>query len=203
MAAVGGVPLMQGVWSAGLHMPGAASLANTASQVARAWGVSQPVMGLMPSLSWRPMVRPRRRARSTSVKSPSGLRQSRSLSASLASSSGRCSELSRASWASAWVRVSRSTKQGSRCQNERITATCAGPSSPLRCAAAVAGSTGSSGSPFNARRSPRSVASCTRWEASARVIRSRSASTAGSLPPNTAGSTRASSLISPCSTAGS
>ncbi len=39
----------------------------------------------------RPMVRPRRLARSMSVKSPSGLRQSVSLSASLASSSGRCS----------------------------------------------------------------------------------------------------------------
>src|ERR1700733_2929505 len=104
MAACDGVPLTQGVSSAELHIPGAASLANTASRVARASGVRYPLIGDIPSMSWRPMVRPRRRARSWSVKSPSGLRQSVSLSASLANSSGRCSPASRANWASALAR---------------------------------------------------------------------------------------------------
>ncbi len=39
IAACDGVPARQGVSSAGLAMPGAASLANTASTVARASGV--------------------------------------------------------------------------------------------------------------------------------------------------------------------
>ena len=172
---VGGVPLMQGSSSAGLHMPGAASLAKTASMVARASGVSQPLIGVMPSMSWRPMVRPRRLARSMSVKSPSGLRQSVSLSASLASSSGRCSRPA--------GRVALRRGRGSRCRRNRaadakkprITATWPAPSSPLRCAAAVASNTGGNGSPFNARRSPRSAASWMRREASARLIRNRSA----------------------------
>ena len=38
MAACDGVPLIQGWSSAGLHIPGAASLAKTASMVARASG---------------------------------------------------------------------------------------------------------------------------------------------------------------------
>ena len=46
---------MQGVSSAELHMPGAASLAKTASIVARASGVSHPLIALIPSMSWRPM----------------------------------------------------------------------------------------------------------------------------------------------------
>ena len=65
-----------------------------------------------------------------------------SLSASFANSSGRCSPARRASWASALARVSMSTKSGSRCQKLRITATWPAPRSPLRCASAVAGSTG-------------------------------------------------------------
>ena len=48
---------MQGVSSAGLHMPGAASLAKTASMVARASGVSHPLIALIPSMSWRPMLK--------------------------------------------------------------------------------------------------------------------------------------------------
>ena len=52
---------------------GAASLASTASRVARASGVRYPVIGDMPSWPCLPMVMPRRRARSSSVKSPSGL----------------------------------------------------------------------------------------------------------------------------------
>ncbi|CKR73654.1 Uncharacterised protein [Mycobacterium tuberculosis] len=40
MAAASGVVSMTGVWSSGLVAPGAASLASTASKVARAWGVS-------------------------------------------------------------------------------------------------------------------------------------------------------------------
>ena len=114
-----------------------------------------------------PMVRPRRLARSTSVKSPSGLRQSVSLSASLANSSGRCSPASRANCASALAQVSMSTKSGSRWKKLRITATWPAPRSPLRCASAVAGNTGGNGSPLNALRSPKSAASCTRRDASA------------------------------------
>ncbi len=188
MAAWEGVPLRHGWSSAELHMPGAASLAKTASHVARASGVSQPLIGDMPSRSCLPMVRPRRLARSMSVKSPSGLRQSVSLSASLANSSGRYSPARPASWASALARVSRSTKSGSRWKKLRITATWPAPRSPLRCAAAVASSTGGNGSPFKARRSPRSAASWMRREASARLIRNRLANTGASLPPNTAGS---------------
>jgi hypothetical protein len=67
-----GGPSTTGASSSGLAMPGAASLASTASRVARASGVSQPLSRDIPSMSWLPRVRPRRRARSMSVKLPSG-----------------------------------------------------------------------------------------------------------------------------------
>ena len=107
-----------------------------------------------------------------------------SRSASLASSSGRCWPPRRASWVSACSRVSMSTNSGSRCQNPRITATWAGPRCPARWAAAVAGSTGFKGSPVMAVAVPRSSASGMRRQASARVMRSRLASAAGSVPPS-------------------
>ena len=49
------------------------------------------------------------------------------------------------------ARVSMSTKSGSRCQKLRMTATWPVPMVPLRCASAVAGSSGGKGSPFRAR----------------------------------------------------
>ena len=110
-----------------------------------------------------------------------------SLSASLANSSGRYSQARPARCASALARVSMSTKSGSRCKKLRITATWPAPRSPLRCASAVAGNTGGNGSPFNARRSPRSAASWIRREASARLIRNRLANAGASLPPNSVG----------------
>jgi len=71
-------------WSSvvGFAMPGAASLANTASRVARALGSTSHAAATSPSLSWLPRVRPRRRARSASLNFPSGLRQQMSRSAS-------------------------------------------------------------------------------------------------------------------------
>ncbi len=64
MAACEGEPLTHGVSSAELHIPGAASLANTGSNVARASGVKYPLIGDIPSMSCLPMMMPRRRARS-------------------------------------------------------------------------------------------------------------------------------------------
>ncbi len=61
-----GVPSTQGVSLSGLHMPGAASLANTASRVARNSGVIIPRSSDMPSDCWLPNLSPRRRARSSS-----------------------------------------------------------------------------------------------------------------------------------------
>ena len=52
----------------------------------------------------------------------------------------------------------------------------------MRWASAVAGSTGSNGSPFSAVRSPKSAASWMRRDASARVIRNRSANAGGQFP---------------------
>ncbi|COX94060.1 Uncharacterised protein [Mycobacterium tuberculosis] len=75
-ASASGVSSTSGVWSSGLHAPGAASLANTASMVARNSGVSRPLIRDIPSNSCLPIVMPRLRARSWSEKLPSGCSQS-------------------------------------------------------------------------------------------------------------------------------
>ncbi|VAZ99164.1 hypothetical protein LAUMK35_04231 [Mycobacterium pseudokansasii] len=203
-ASSGAGPSTTGLSSCGLHMPGAASLANTASRLARASGVSQPLMRDIPSRPCLPRLRPRRRALSSSVKVPSGLRQSISRCASLANWSGLNRVASRARWASAFSRVSRSTPAGSWRKKSRITRSWAAPMRPSRCAAAVALSCGANGSPVNARRSPSSVASATRRLASARVIRNRVANAEGNLPPSSSSlDCSAIWLISECSMLGS
>ncbi len=153
----------------------------------------------MPSSPCRPMTMPRRRARSSSVKSPSGLRQSIKTAAYLASSSGRYSSAFLAKSASAACRVSRSTPSGSRRKKLRITVTWPSPTRPLRCASAVAVSWGDNVSPVNARRPPRSAASAMRRLASAREMRSRFASAPASRPPNSSSpACSASWLINAC-----
>ena len=155
-------------------------------------------------MSWLPMVMPRRLARSTSVKSPSGLRQSVSLSASLANSSGRCSRPAGPAGLRPWRgsrgrrnRAADARSHGSPRHGRRRARRCV---APRRSRVAR----GAKGSPFSARRSPRSAASWMRRDASARVIRNRLANAGASLPPNSVGSAcSASWLISACSTAGS
>ncbi|CFH21567.1 Uncharacterised protein [Mycobacterium tuberculosis] len=62
-----GAPFTHGAFCSGLHIPGAASLAHTASIVARSSGVTYPLSRDIPSTSCFPNVKPRRRARSSSV----------------------------------------------------------------------------------------------------------------------------------------
>lgn len=70
-------------------MPGAAHLANTASSLARNSGFNQPVSRLIPPSLCGPTVTPRRRARSSSLKLPSGFSTRSRWSANFLSSSGR------------------------------------------------------------------------------------------------------------------
>ena len=58
---------------AGLHAPGAASLASMASMAARSSGVSRPLRRDIPSNSCLPNAMPRLRARSWSLNSPSAV----------------------------------------------------------------------------------------------------------------------------------
>ncbi|CQD08876.1 hypothetical protein BN000_01806 [Mycobacterium europaeum] len=78
------------------------------------------------------------------------------------------------------------------------------PSVPARWAAAVAGRSGANGSPVNPCRGPRSLASLTRREASARLISVASAIAWDSVPPSSSGvAWRARELITGCSMDGS
>ena len=139
-------------------------------------------------MSWLPMVRPRRRARSASVKSPSGLRQSVSVSASLASSSGRCSPASRASWASALCAGLDVDEIGQPVKEAADHRDMAGAEVAVALGFGGGGQHRLPGVRRSAPvRSPRSAASWMRRDASARVIRNRLASAAASLPPNSVG----------------
>jgi len=81
-----------GLWSAGLHIPGAANLANRASIIARSSGEAMSFPALMPSARWAPhQLNPRWRARSSSENLPSGLIVMASFSATFSSWSGRSS----------------------------------------------------------------------------------------------------------------
>jgi hypothetical protein len=115
-------------------------LANTASRAARAAGVNQPRNGDIPPTSCLPSVNPRRRVRPSSLKSPSGFRQSANLSANLPNCSGRYREAKSANCASACPRVSTSTQHGRSRRKPRITLTWPAPIVPSRWATAVAGS---------------------------------------------------------------
>ena len=76
------------------------------------------------------------------------------------------------------MRVPGSTSAGSWDMKSRITVTCSAPISPRACAAAVAASWGSSGSPVTARRGPSAAASAIRRPASGPLIPSRLDNTA-------------------------
>ena len=66
-----GSPSMHGFWSSGLHIPGAADLADTASHRPRVSGSMRPRTSLVPSRCCLPTVKKHRRARSSSERSPS------------------------------------------------------------------------------------------------------------------------------------
>ena len=204
MAAWDGVPLRQGSSSAALHIPGAASLANTASMVARASGLSQPLIGVMPSRSCLADGQAAAFGAVDVGEVAVGVEAVGELVGQLAQLvgavlTGQPGQLRFGFGAGLDVDEIRAAGERSRGspRHGRHRAR------PLRCAAAVAGSTGANGSPFNARRSPRSSASCTRREASAREIRNRSANAGASLPPSSLGlACSASWLIRACSMAG-
>ena len=176
MACSEGRPSTVGDSSAGLHIAGAAHLESTASRLARASGVSQPVIFDIPSMSWRPMVMARRRARSSSVKVPSGFKQSASLSANTRSSSGPNLVACSARSASALARADSSTQLGRWWKKRPISATWAVLICPARWAAAVAGHCAGSGSPVIVVRAPSISASAMRRRASPGRMRSRAAS---------------------------
>ena len=88
-AASVGSPSVTGTWSAGLHMPGAANLANQASSMARSSGVAVSFPTLVPSARCPHQRKPRCRARSSSENLPSGFSVSASRAASFSNWSGR------------------------------------------------------------------------------------------------------------------
>ena len=150
-----GSPSTHGVSSSGLHMPGAAHLANTASSVARASGSSSPRNSLIPSIPCLPSVRWRRRACSPSLgASPSWLSTYANRSAAWRSCVGPNPVASCAKWASACDRVPASTQSGRLAKNDRIIFTCSALMLPAACASAVLGNSGSSGSPGECRPRP-------------------------------------------------
>ena len=183
-----------GVSSAGLHMPGAASFAKTASRVARASGVRYPLIGrhaveILFTDSDAASLAPVEVAEvAVGVEAVSELvGQLGQLIGTVLARPGGPAALRPC------TRVSMSTKSGmpmpEAADHRDVTGT--------EIAGALRGSGGlqhrrSKGSPLEPCRSPRSAASWTRRDASARLIRNRSAIADGSLPPSIrVGSTRA------------
>ena len=109
-----GVPEVQGVSSAGLHMPGAAYLAKMASQVAHASGVSCPRMPIIAvgCLVCRRAVRACGRVRCRRVRVRPGRAGTGSRAAASVSSLGPTPVASRARSTSNWAAVVGSTKSG-------------------------------------------------------------------------------------------
>ena len=143
-----GSPSTQGVGSSGLHLPRAAQGAITASQVARPSGSSMPLTLLIPSGPCGPTVIPRRRARSASVKSPSGCSRASRRAAAVRSPSGSCSARDAGQGGvGVFAGLVKSTASGRSSKNLRMIRTCSGPIRPLAWAAAVWVSFGANGSP--------------------------------------------------------
>ena len=159
------VPRRRRASSTGLHMPGAASLANTASRVARASGVRWPLIAHAVEV----LLAEDQAASCGAVvvgEVAVGVEAVGELVGELGQLVGAVLGGQPGQLASARARVSTSTNSGSRCQKPRITATCPAPDLAVALRGSGASNTGDNGSPVNARRSPRSSASCTRREAS-------------------------------------
>ncbi len=146
------MPASTTVWSLpGRWWPGRTAAA-TASNAARAVGVTYPDSFDNPSTPWGPRVRRRRFCRSRSSKTPSGLRVSAILRPTVATNT--------ASWVVAWVTricsaVSRSagdTSRGNRSRPLNVSRMWSSPTAPASTAAARAGNSGGRGGPVNDRR---------------------------------------------------
>ncbi|BAX96698.1 hypothetical protein MSTE_01369 [Mycobacteroides stephanolepidis] len=169
-------------------MPGAASLANTASRYARVSGSNNPEIADMPSKPCCPMLIPRRRARSASENSPSGFNKAIIRSAPIRSASGPNRAAMAANCLSAASRVGASTTVGSRSKKPRMIRTCSPPTSPRRKASATFGNTGANTSPVNARRDANCSASAIRRRAALLLICNRRDNTSAcEVPPNSIG----------------
>ena len=171
-----GSPVTVGVWSSGLHIPGAANLAAQASSMARSSGVATRRPTLIPSGPWPPLqVNPRLRARSASEKSPSGLRRSANWAASFSNWSGRSTAACSARNASALSASAGETWSGSSRTKRWMVRRCSRSSAPECQALAVAANCGATCWPVTVVRGANWVPAMTRRPASPGLIRSTSA----------------------------